>query len=54
MRHAQSDEKQQVSVDLGIKLIKMNLEIDFLHVARHTQIYLFDAVHEHFKSNSRH
>ena len=53
MRHAQSDEKQQVRVNLGIKLIRMNLEIDFLHVVRHTQIYLFDSVQEHFKSNSR-
>ena len=44
VRLAQSDSKQPVRMDLGMKMIRMNLDMNlvFLHVVRHTQIHLFD------------
>ena len=48
VRHVQSDLKQQVKMNLGMKLIRKTYcwyEVDFLHVFRHTQMHLFDSVH---------
>ena len=48
VRHVQSDLKQQVKMNLGMKLIRKTYcwyEVDFLHVFRHTQMHLLDHIY---------
>ena len=36
-----------VRMNLGMKLIRMNFEVDFLHVVKHIEIHLFDSVYSY-------
>ena len=50
VRHAQKHLKQRLKLrmNLAVKLIRKTYyrnEVDFLHVARQTQIHLFDLIH---------
>ena len=36
-----------VRMNLGVKLIRMNFEVDFLHVVKHIEIHLFDSVYSY-------
>ena len=49
IRHVQSDSKQPISVNLGMKLIKMNLGINFdlCFTCGYPHTNLFDSVHSY-------